>query len=275
MESKVKYFELELYNNIIKKIVHNETRHELFVFDMENKNEMLNLDLDFDGSFGIYIISKRGMLDEIYIGQTTKGVKRFNDRHNFLETKDNTKDYRVFFFDLNSERANKSVLDYIEMSLISTITYSNNKKRQTNSKINKKDEKYAIFIYENILEFLKVYDFNISLYEDEDIVSENIKTDLGDSILIKRKKKDILHCALEYMNIKNDWAIFKEITDHVANKFKRDLDNQRWKDRYGLDQALSRDLREVCKGYEKEGVTPLIEKKQGKDRVYRIIKTQQ
>ncbi len=263
MEQNIKYFDLELIENFLIKIQHNRTRFNLFIFDHSKLNNSKKIQ-NKDFSNGIYFLTKKNAHDKLYIGQTTNGIDRFN-RHNFIE-QNKEEEIRVFFFDLNPDRINKNILDFIERGMILEVGSGllENKTKGNSSNITPKDLDYANTIIDSIRDFMLLFDFNLKTSNDEEVYyEEETKT------INFRPKNQIISAINEYLSIRKDWVTKKEINDYMISKFKDDLLNKRWASEYGLQQVISRDLQIHSDGFKtsSEDKQLFITKRNEKDKV--------
>lgn len=246
----IKYFKLELIDDVLIKVMHNRMDNlKLFVFDYEDISKVKKINQnDFEN--GIYFISEKNSHDKLYIGQTTHGENRFNS-HEFI--KKSSRKCKIFFFDIEPNRAPKNVLDYIEKEMIKEVGYEYvaNKSKGNDSYISNQDQDYATHASNAIKDFMKLFDFNLIKDENEEIGNELFFNEKENSISF-RNRHDVVNALTDsILPWDGSKMTLKDIRKKVALYFSEDLENGRWSSEENLWAKVRQQYQIYGDGFER------------------------
>lgn len=186
-EKKILYYDLEVIDSAIWKLVHRPNFINLLSFSYSELSKARKY--IEENTLGIYVI--RGMDGDptIYVGQTTNARDRFVDHHRIKKILANTdnEDLNIYLFTFPNNDVNSDSLKYIERLLIekskSSWFESKNGNNGEKLEIQLKDKDYCDQIFPKIIELLKVFklDLSYSKSEDDDSVVQ-IEFDIDDGI---------------------------------------------------------------------------------------------
>lgn len=166
-EKRSKFYELEFINGIIRKLEYRGRQGAIYNFKYDNLKKVKKL---VDLSNGIYFVTKDDESMDIYIGQTTTGMLRFN-AHKMKEYQDTAE---IHFYSFEGQRPNKTLLDHIENKMIEMGNESKyhllNNTNGNNSKLRGIDNQDAEENIPTMISLLKV--FGIDFAPESDTTKE-------------------------------------------------------------------------------------------------------
>ncbi len=235
-----KYYILEFIEGKIRRLEYKGRVGSLYAFKYSNLKDVRRI---LKVTNGIYIVTKDGEETmDVYVGQTTNGVFRFNEH----KMKEFQSEATIYFFSFENQEPTKNTLDYIEKRLIElahasqyTVLNGNKGNSPSLSGIDTQDVNETI---PKILDLLKVFGFVFNLGVEQTQEISNLLNSGSKIEVVRNHDDEFFGKSSDYdftIQRSEDFWILKKGSKLNSRKFWEDNSEEEFAAKYFFEKHIS------------------------------------